>query len=109
MNEVDPIDEARHLSIKSSGAPAGDPHEERDGDDLDAGAISQGDAVDDGLQTQERKDVVVELGIVKTVRPRLIRARPSERRHDEKAHEDDEEYECTTHRAGIPRKDRAAL
>src|SRR6266700_5369285 len=84
--------------------------EQHDGNDLDAGALTEGDAVDDGLQAQERQDVAVELGVVKAVRPGLIRARPRERRDDEEeAHQDDEECEGATHRAAISRKDRAEL
>jgi len=65
--------------------------EQYDGDDLDTKALSEGDTVDDGLQAQERKEVAAEVGVVKTVRPRLVRAGPRERQDDEEADEDEDE------------------
>src|SRR5207245_8948755 len=43
-------------------------------DDLDTVAITEDDAVDDGVKVQERQDGIIGLGIVDTVRPRLVRA-----------------------------------
>src|SRR5438093_360574 len=49
-------------------------------DELDTAAITEDDAVDDGMEAQEREDVTVELCIVDTVRPHLVRAGAGERR-----------------------------
>src|ERR1043166_1189360 len=68
---------------RGSGAPCGGigeiatriVGEDDDGnDDFATAAITEDDAIDDGMDAQEREDIVVELGIVDTLGPALVRS-----------------------------------
>src|SRR2546427_1053469 len=66
-------------------------------DDLDTVAITEDDAVDDGMEAQEREDVTVGLCIVDTFRPRLVRAGAGERRQHDQADQDSDDCDGSAH------------
>src|SRR6059036_453995 len=66
-------------------------------DDLDTAAITEDDAVDDGMEAQEREDVTLELCIVDTVRPHLVRAGAGERRQHDQADQKSDDCDGSAH------------
>src|SRR5438128_3603555 len=66
-------------------------------DDLDTAAITEDDAVNDGMEAQEREDVTLELCIVDTVRPHLVRAGAGERRQHDEADQERDDCDGSAH------------